>query len=141
MKLKLLFLVTYSLVLMNFSFINTKDIIVIEFRDFFKNDTVSLSINKVRILQNKTLQSDESTGTTGEKIILKCNDNKYYVFHEGKKIFIADVNQKQILLKVSVNMVSSTYNIDVSRGKFVGFSKSDGNSLKMMQAAKTYIYD
>lgn len=141
MKKPLIVLTLISIFFMGFRAAKPKEIIIIEFRDFFKTDSISLTVNNVKVLSTKIVTSDESTGSTGEKIILKKDGSKYFVTCKKKEIAIAGRNQKSILLTVTLNGISTNYKIDPDLGKYVGFSKGEKNTLKMSQSAKPFIYD
>jgi len=114
--------------------------IEVHFQDFFKDDFISLTINNLEIITNEKLFSEPSTGFTG-LVIKITKDNVFLVINNKvlkKNKF--EINQS-FFLKIRLNNKEHLYEINISHGKYIGFSKKTGDNLDFIQTEKKFIYD
>lgn len=125
----------------------------ISFNDFFEKDTVSLEINKNKIVNNLVITSRKSIGFADLDVtILSCNKVKIY-----KKLIISGkstVSNKELNLKhklkfknivnlfLTLNEKKQEFKIDLNKGKYIGLSKNDSTAeLSLSQSEYPFEYD
>lgn len=129
------------------------NILKISFNDFFEKDTVSLEINKNKIVNNLVITSRKSIGFADlDIIILDCNKVKIYnkVIISGK----STTSNKEIALKrklkfnhiinlsLTLNGKKQEFKIDIKKGKYIGLSKNDVKSeFSLSQSQNSFEYD
>jgi len=86
--------------------------------DCYKNDTISISINDIKIIESEIVTSDFSTGLTNISIF---QDKKNLVIHSNKaestkaKISL----DKNIKVKLTVGKREYSKNINLKKGKII----------------------
>lgn len=115
-------------------------VLKIDFQDFFKGDTISLSINDCSIFSNQIFTSDQSDGFTGRSVELFKEDKLAIVIRFLDKD-VRCSNRRNSILKFTVNGTFNEFTIDSRKGKYIGFSKIDSNRLLMKQSSRAFLYD
>ena len=88
-----------------------------------------------------SLISDKSEGLTNVQVkVHTYNKSKLEVVF-GKKSMMCNLDNNKINLSVLFNNTHLQFIIDLSKGKFIGFSKKSKNELILNQSAKPFIYD
>jgi len=112
----------------------------IEFQDYFVNDKIDLKINNVLICKDVVVNSSESTGFTDVTIIINKLDKNLAQIHYSNLTSNIKLTDK-IKIDIFLNGVENVFVVDGSKGKYVGFSKKDGNQLYFMQRTRRFVYD
>ncbi len=113
----------------------------IDFQDFFINDTASLIINDCTIFSNITLVSNGSTGLTNMRIKesgIKGSDCQVKYLD---KLIKCRISNDEIKLTILLNGKENKYAINISNGKYIGFSKKHGGELYFIQSKIPFQYD
>lgn len=119
---------------------NMNSYLEIDFQDFFKSDTVSLSINQYLIFSNKALNSDFSTGITDVKVKIYKYKNKGFVKLDNDSIVIGKLTEP-IIINAILNGKKNEYKVDVEGGKYIGLTNNGGNNFKLYQSKEPFEYD
>ena len=139
----------YSLLIGAFSFCRTNKInhhtndtsfLEIHFQDFFLNDRMGVKFNQCEVFKNLEVSSDKSTGTTGVQIKLFKEHNSYLIRWLDKK-FVCNQTNGAISLVIALNGAEHNYSIDISKGKYLGFSKKNKGELSFVQSQTSFVYD
>lgn len=119
---------------------NMDSYLEIDFQDFFKNDTVSLTINQYLVFANKTLNSDFSTGITDIRVKIYRNKNEGFVKLGKDSIMIGSLTDP-IIINATLNGNNNEYKVDIEKGKYIGLSNKGGNNFKLYQSKEPFEYD
>ena len=113
----------------------------IDFQDFFLKDTASLNINGSVIFKENQLTSDRSTGLTNiiTKGYLQNNDTINVIFKNTAKHI--EFSNNKISISLIFNHYPWQYLVDLSKGKYIGFSKKGKNEIVFRQSLKPFVYD
>ncbi|MCK9447338.1 MAG: hypothetical protein M0Q41_00010 [Bacteroidales bacterium] len=119
----------------------TETLLEIDFQDFFKEDTVSFNIEGCNVFSNLVLTSDEILGMTeisvqviketSRTILIKYQEN------EERRSFKAD---KSIQISVILNGKENVFEIDPTKGKYIGFGKKI-DEIYMLQSQQPFEYE
>jgi hypothetical protein len=113
--------------------------IVIDFQDFFKNDTVSIYFNNCQLFENKILNSNQVLGHTG--VTLQINNQNDVMLGNTALNIHCTVNLK---LENEVNIILNgnmeRFIIDLSKGIYIGFDKKEKH-LYLLQSKMPFEYD
>ena len=124
--------------------VSDNPILQIDFQDFFQGDQVGLKISDCTIIQDSALTSNKSDGFTGLSIkIYEKSDLTIKIKYLQRQIN-CHLNKKYdgaFALTVILNGVPSQYQIDLSKGNYIGFSKKNQRELYFRQATSRFLYD
>ena len=112
----------------------------VHFQDKFQEDLLSLSVGSCSVFNDLKVTSEFSTGFTG--ILVKITDYSI-IFKLRKSIennFICKGNN-MTTLTILLNGQKYVLNIDISKGKYIGFSKKGENELYLLQSKIQFEYD
>ncbi|SKB90504.1 hypothetical protein [Macellibacteroides fermentans] len=112
----------------------------IDFQDFFKNDTVSLSVNHHQVFKNEILNSDFSTGITNVRVRVCFHKKRGLIVYESKSFEIDNLSQP-IVLKVHINGVLNEYKINLKQGEYIGLSMKRSGGLNIYQSKMPFEYE
>jgi hypothetical protein len=114
----------------------------IDFQDFFKKDTISLKVDQCVVLADTPLTSDRSTGFTGVYIQAYALDDQHFKLIYNNRVIVCPGKANAISLNLWINKKEEDYIVDLSLGKYIGFSKQDNASkLSLNQRLTPYEYD
>jgi hypothetical protein len=114
-------------------------VFVLSIDDFFKNDELSLTLNKVTIL-DKEVVSSNVVGNTGLNFnFYTLSPNKLFVQYGGKELYISHAYKLNMVLML--NGKKRSIIIDLKKGKYIGLSKKDINDFFITQSKTPFIYD
>lgn len=115
----------------------------IDFQEFFKNEKTTLYINDCIIFSKRKLMSDKTIGFTNMVVEFKNIDNDIYFFLNKKKgtKVKCQINVNSIDVKIIVDNTESLFNINLNKGKYLGFSKESNNKVQMDQSFDKFFYD
>jgi len=120
------------------------DTMVIALQDFFKNDTMTIYVNGCLILENKILTSDTimGLGHTGITIIL-INNTKNAVIEPTIILNLPCLIILTPMVKITIimNGYKENFDIDLSNGVYIGFSKERNKHLWLSQSKIPFEYD
>ena len=119
---------------------NMDSYLEIDFQDFFKNDTVSLTINQYLIFKNKPLISDFSTGITDVRVRIYHYEGGGLIKFDNDSLKI-DSLSNPVIIKASLNGSLNEYTIKLENGKYIGLSKKSDTGFKLYQSKKPFEYD
>src|ERR1700678_4389712 len=97
----------------------------VDFQDHFQNDTVSLEINGCSIFSRKLLTSDRSTGLTSAIVEAQLTNNEQIKINFNGQSSLCTYSEGKIFMSIVLNNFVKKYEIDLSKGKYIGFSKKD----------------
>jgi len=112
----------------------------IDFQDFFKNDTVSLSINQHQVFKNEILNSDFSTGMTNVSVRVCFHKKRGFVEYKSKSFEIDNLSQP-VILKVHINGILNEYIINLKQGEYIGLSMKRNGGLNIYQSKIPFEYE
>jgi hypothetical protein len=114
---------------------------VIDFRDSFDGDKLSMKINGCFVFKDKVLVSEKSTAYTNFEVkgYLKGNKQLIVVFRDGETHCVYRDNI--ITLDLVLNGKPLEYKINLLKGKYIGASKSLNNNLQWSQSQRPFQYD
>lgn len=115
-------------------------VLQIDFQDFFELDTMSMSIDNFTVFKDIVVNSGTVLGLTDVQVQLKKQKDYFICSFRETTNKCPDIG-KFVKIKVLVNGVKSEYNIDIGKGKFIGFSKKSNNKLLFVQANSPFEYD
>jgi len=108
--------------------------------DFFEKDTVSLYINNTVVFYNRELNSDFSTGLTGDDIYL-FRENIGGIIEYDKNKMILPLLSDIILIKVCINGSCKEFNLNIEKGKYFSIDKVSDKEVKVFQSPTMIEYD
>jgi hypothetical protein len=109
------------------------------FQDYFKNDTLSLKINNISIV-NKIMLTSNTAGFTILNIKLsQQNASQLKIDFLDKYKYCR--SSGKIKLVIVLNGKVSQINIDCHNGKFIGLNKNDDNTFYIKQQKNPFMYD
>ncbi|MEG0929134.1 hypothetical protein [Chryseobacterium sp.] len=130
---------------------NTDNILKISFNDFFDKDTISLGINRNKIINGLVITSRKSIGFADLDVtVTDCNKVKIY-----NKLIVSGqstVSNKEIKLKYTLKLKSKVnifltlngekqkFVIDVKKGKYIGLNKNK-DRFELSQSQYPFEYD
>lgn len=112
----------------------------IDFQDFFENDTVSLTINQYLVFENKTLNSDFSTGITDVRVKIFRYKNEGFIKLGKDSITIGNLIDP-ITIYAIINGNKNEYKIDIEKGKYLGLCNKGGSNFQLYQSIEPFEYD
>ena len=113
----------------------------IDFQDFFENDTVSLYFEDAKIFKDLIVNSDEILGMTDISLeVIKENSNNFVVKNQKTEIKCSPRSNRYFNILVILNAKRNEYEIDISKGKYIGFGKKV-NEVYMTQSKEPFEYD
>lgn len=115
-------------------------ILVIDFQDYFKNDTISLGIGCQSVFTNMIVNSEPSTGLTDLTVKFFIVEEGVQVQYGAEFVFINKLTSPVEII-LCLNGYSSKYLIDLDKGKYIGFSKKTDKSFYFYQAKEAFEYD
>jgi hypothetical protein len=117
-------------------------ILKITFAQGFSQDNLSLFLNSCEVIKNYSVSSDEtSDGVTDLQIIVLSKNGSFVVkIFQGKEIECQNSIGETIELKVALNGVLKTFNVNLKQGAYISFEK-DGNQLSLNQTTTQILYD
>jgi phosphoribosylformylglycinamidine (FGAM) synthase-like amidotransferase family enzyme len=121
--------------------VEIQTIFQVDFQDFFQNDTVTLGINGCSIFSNKLLTSDRSTGLTSAIVKAQLTNNAQIKVYFNGQSFLCMYSKDKIFISIIFNHFEKKYEVDLSKGKYIGFSKKDKHELIISQSKRPFIYD
>ena len=114
---------------------------VITFEEGFKNDTLSFNINSCSVLKNAVITSAFSDGITNIQVYIYKNKNYFLIkLHEKDNIICRILIDNVINLNIILNNVEKEFEVDLSKGKFIGVKQSD-LGIEMKQSRIQPLYD
>jgi hypothetical protein len=119
---------------------NIETTLEIEFQDFFKDDKVSLKFNECTVLTDVVVNSNESTGLSSVRLKIYKKGKAYQISYADSSINCKK-NNDEIEIAVILNGKGNKYVIDVSNGKFIGFSKKSETELFFLQSKMPFEYN
>ena len=130
---------------------STQTLLEVDFQKAFVHDTVTFTVNEYLIFKDIILTTNTIIDCTDFWVsITTISNNKIAVFYKGEtdnKIFytsktrkIRQTKQGHIFLTVALNKKEFKYDIDLSKGKYIGLNKSE-NALIIIQQERKFIYD
>jgi hypothetical protein len=116
----------------------------IDFQDFFQKDRIALKVSDCTIIQDSAVTSDRSDGFTGLSIRIYQTDAaaitvKY--LQQEVKCKSSCKYSGTFSITVILNGIPSRYQVDPSKGKYIGFSKKNQHELYFRQATSRFLYD
>ena len=143
---ELVLVVVILSLLMLLSCTRESKVLQVEFQDFFLDDTVSLSIMDCQVFSKWVLNSDPVMGVA--KVVVEIPDDggslllRSFRGDSSVACVNSDLARSQpIELIVTVNGKTTYYSVDPTKGAFVGFDKTQGDSLHLNQRSKPFEYD
>lgn len=137
----------FLLSLLLFTACQTKKSVFFAFEDGFDEHQVEIEINKVPVIYNTRITTDESLGLTSLTFSLKkIGRNKYFVGFLQKKYYRfneeIDWNGKDTL-EVSVIISGTTYKFypDLDKGCYLSFNNREKVGLQLDQSFEAIEYD
>ena len=116
-------------------------ILEIDFQDFFQRDKIGLNLRDCLILKDTLLTSNKTDGFTGLSVkVFSSNNEIVWVKYLNKEVE-CKINPQKIPITVFLNEKASCYEVDLSKGKFIGFSKRNETELYFNQATTSFVYD
>jgi len=115
----------------------------IRFEDYFRQDTVSVLINNVKIIEDVILTSNRSTGLTGLSMDLQFDSIFLHVLvfdHEDLQNTVSIDILEKIDLLVICNGIESKYSIELNNGKYIGLFKNNFDII-LRQSRSKFVYD
>lgn len=105
-----------------------KDTLIFEihFKDFFKNDTLSLHISELTVFENKILTSDSILGFSNVIIQGRYNNGKCTIIYNEKEVSIEKIDTSFNLV-LNINGKEQLFYIDLKKGSYIGFDKKSKN--------------
>jgi len=113
----------------------------IDFQDFFHNDTVTLRINDCLVFKDHQLTSEISTGLTDARVKGYLDDEMQISIFFSSESHLCMYSKDKISISIVLNHYIKKYVVDLSKGRYIGFSKKDKNELSFSQSQKPFIYD
>jgi phosphoribosylformylglycinamidine (FGAM) synthase-like amidotransferase family enzyme len=113
----------------------------VDFQDFFQHDTVTLGINGCSIFSNQLLTSDRSTGLTSAIIKGQLINNAQIKVYFNGRSSVCMYSKNKIFISVILNHFENKYEVDLSKGKYIGLSKQNNHELFISQSKRQFIYD
>lgn len=120
---------------------NDSSILEIHFQDFFVNDKVRLTINDCEVFRSLTLKSNELFGSTGLKVIITKGGKTEILLSFLTEKKVCKSKGQTIKIVILVNDRENKFVVDPRNGKYVGFSKKNGDELIMLQSQLSFEYD
>lgn len=119
-------------------------ILSVDFQDNFEGDIVSFKTNDCEVFNNKKLYSHPNFGFTD--ISVKFIENEYelimFIENNGKVVKKKKCTKlDDILISIKVNNNLNQYRVDISEGKYIGFTSRLGNRLYIEQSHYPFGYD
>lgn len=108
--------------------------------DFFRNDRVSILINKIKIVDSYNLSSDFSVGLTTLLIKGQLSGKQVIFVHDGKRFKCKSTNNK-IELSIIMDDKNYLFTIDFLKGRFIDISKDIDIGLRMIQYERAPEFD
>ena len=113
----------------------------IAFEDKFEQDTLSLNINGICVLEKIVINSDKSLGITGSYFKIYNNGiNIVAKYRDQEEFFIPIKGQICFDLEIELNGVYTEFKIMPENGKYIGLNKVNG-TVVMRQSKIMFIYD
>jgi hypothetical protein len=111
----------------------------IDFQDFFKEDIVSVRINDCSIIEDEVVTSNQIIGYTGFRIKV-ISPNKVSYRDKHKTLLCSFNLEANVKVFVTLNGNEELFEIDLSRGHYIGFDKKD-EQLLLSQSKEPFEYD
>lgn len=121
----------------------------VDFQDFFREDIIIFTIDDCRIFE-KTVTSniyDESgdmfinNGFTGIAIMGFKVEDYIEIQFEEESARCKIIEGKYLKLTIFLNGTPNVFNVDLSKGKYIGFDKGESNSLLLHQSGYPFEYE
>lgn len=116
-----------------------RELVQVDFQEFFNSDTVSLSIEGQTVMPAQVLTSD-ATGKACRTVRLCATDDCVDVCADECRIEFPCRPRRLYETSVTLNGTVRTYLIDPEKGRYIGFGKSRG-ALCMVQSRSPFDYD
>lgn len=113
----------------------------VDFQDFFQNDTVTLEVNGCSIFSKRFLTSDRSTGLTSAIVKAHSTNNAQIKVNFNGQSFLCMDSKDKIFISIIINGFAKNYEVHLSKGKYIGFSKKNKHELIISQSKSPFIYD
>ena len=113
----------------------------IDFQKGFNNDTIDLKVNSNSVLKKSIATSHRLSDYTGmalEIVYFKVKEANVRYLKKTKRIPVPNNN---IFLEIRLNRSYFTFNVDLSKGKFLGIYKTKENKLELVQSERRFVYD
>jgi len=106
----------------------------IYFQGRFSNDTVSLKINGCVIAEKISLTNDKREGITNLHLqAYTASPEQMTVFYKGKTFNCRD-EAGRVFISIRLNGTPLEYPVDLTYGKYLGFSKVSSSELSFRQS-------
>lgn len=115
--------------------------LVVDFQDYFNNDTVGLKFNNCSIFSGERITTKSPVGFANFRAsFFKERKNKYKILYSGK-MTMCKSSDKFLKLIVQLNGSEHEFFINLDKGKYIGFSKKNDKELYIFQNLRAFIYE
>ena len=116
-------------------------LLVIDFQDFFNEDTVSFNIEGRSIFRNLVITSDEVLGKTDICVqVIKETPDAILINYKNNEEICHYKSDKPMQMSVILNGRENEFYIIPTKGKYIGFSK-DEDGIDMIQSEDPFEYE
>lgn len=134
-------LILWYLLFISCSMHTSNEILIIDFQDFFDKDIVSCYIQDCKIFENLELTSDKSIGLTDISVIIsEIKKGKIIAKYSNKLVNCSINSRKKAKITIDLNDKPYIFNIDFSKGKFIGIESNNGQ-ISLTQSKYPFEYD
>lgn len=113
----------------------------IVFQDYFKNDTITLKVNNITIV-NKAVISSNDIGFS--QLQYDFTENSIVSRYDKQKKYSPLLTKLKfgniVYIKVLYNSAKENFRVNLKKGKHIGFDISN-RKLKINQSKKAFMYD
>lgn len=119
---------------------NTNRLLQVDFQNFFERDVATFYINDCLVFENVILETDKIDGVTNMVLELK-KDDKDFLVTDNYILNDCQIYNDNLSLKLILNNVISIFEVDLEKGKYVGFDKGLNNKAQLNQSKEPFEYD
>lgn len=113
----------------------------IHFQDHFVNDTVTLNINGIVVFEKGIVNTDRAIGLSNLVLRIFSQESKNKIVINKNEFYCDKFSNNSMPIMIIINKKEKRVNVDLTKGKFVGFSKEKDLSISMTQSETMFIYD